>query len=431
MNTVNITSIYPERSFANESDKKLEIIFNDNSDQIPPVPFRCKIIYENGKEELSDFGVNEKSCILKQSSDRLQSQIIQIYPTFDGLNLISSSGFSHLIEAPAPKIFSLSSFISEDSLSIIVNFDKSVDIEHIENHIREYVDIEDEEDLALIMCDYLLLDHTIEQLSLFELKSCKWATRIQLIISTLKPLSTDTIEIEIKPQVLTEYKQKYPLYNEAISANISKLSNSINWWSYEPMIAITGPQEISFCGNFALIGHFSSPRGTTEVDFQWEVLGEVTADLYDYVKQNGKSTNLLLNAEMFNVNSVYIFNLKAFIHARKQSIEATHSLIRLDFETPNLSIYSTSLLESLAHYENDPVILFADFTIPDCIYPPQVCSIIMGKLLEIHFFKIFRLLDLAGKLLIQKFYFQLNKFRNEFHQFLPLIHIPYHRIIQH
>lgn len=320
---------------------------------------------------MSDFGVKEKSCILKESSDRLQSQIIQIYPTFDGLNLISS-GFSHLIEAPAPKIFSLSSFISEDSLSIIVNFDKAVDIEYIESHIREYVDIEDEEDLALIMCDYLLLDHTIEQLSLFELKSCKWATRIQLIISMLKPLSTDTIEIEIKQQVLTEYKQKYPLYNEAISANISKLSSSINWWSYEPMIAITGPQEVSFCGNFALIGHFSSPRGTTEVDFQWEVLGEVTADLYDYVKQNGKSTNLLLNAEMFNVNSVYTFNLKAFIHARKQSIEATHSLIRLDFETPNLSIYSTGLLESLPHYENDPVILFADFTIPDCIYPPQV-----------------------------------------------------------
>lgn len=115
-------------------------------------------------------------------NDPMTMLSIRLYPTFDGINLIGP-GFDHLIQASAPKIFPLSSFISEDRLSIIVNFDKSVNIELIENHIREnIVDIGDDDDLALIMCDYLLTESTIEQFSLFELESCRWATRTQFII---------------------------------------------------------------------------------------------------------------------------------------------------------------------------------------------------------------------------------------------------------
>ena len=341
--------------------------------ELPPTPIRCGIIYENGQQELSDYGQDQYSCRLKESKLRAKSQITRIYPTFDGINFIGS-GFDHLIQSPAPKIFALSSFISEDSLSIIVNFDKSVNIEIIENHIRENVD-DDEDDVALIMCDYLLTESTIEQLSLFELESCKWATRTQFIITILKPFSSDMIEIQLKPQVLSEHGQKYPLFNqESESANISKLSNHLNWWSYEPMIAIIGPNEISFCGIFSLIGHFSSPRGTTEVNFEWKVSGEVTSDLRQYVRSHGKSTNLLLNAEMFDINTEYTFTFSAFIHARRQSIEAVHSLIRLEYETPNLVIYSTNTLSSNPLRENDPILLFGDFHIPDCIYPPQLIT---------------------------------------------------------
>nr|XP_027203936.1 uncharacterized protein LOC113797709 [Dermatophagoides pteronyssinus] len=372
---VNLTTIQPQRSFSNESDLPLMIKFNDDDNhELPPTPIRCLVQYESGEQELSDYGQDQYSCRLKESGLRTKSQTIRLYPTFDGINLIGQ-GFDHLIQASAPKIFPLSSFISEDSLSIIVNFDKSVNIELIENHIREnIVDIGDDDDLALIMCDYLLTESTIEQLSLFELESCRWATRTQFIISILKPFASDMIEIQFKPQVLSEYGQKYSLLNEASSANISKLSNHLNWWSYEPMIAIIGPNEISFCGIFSLIGHYSSPRGTTDVDFEWKVSGEVTSDLRQYVQSQRKSTNLLLNAEMFDINTEYLFTFTAFIHARRQSIEAQHSLIRLGYESPNLIIYSTNLLNNNPIHENDPVILFGDFTIPDCIFPPQLIT---------------------------------------------------------
>ncbi|OTF77901.1 hypothetical protein BLA29_002054 [Euroglyphus maynei] len=375
-NTVNLTAIKPQQSLTNESDLPLMIKFittDDENQGLPPTPIRCQIQYENGERELSDFGQDQYSCRLKESKFRLKSQIMRIYPTFDGVNLIGP-GFSHLIQAPAPKIFSLSSFISEDSLSIIVNFDKSVNIEFIENHIRENVD-DDEDDVAMLMCDYLLTVSTIEQLSLFELESCKWATRTQFIISILKPFSSDVIEIQLKPQVLSEQGQKYSLFNEASSANISKLSNHLNWWSYEPMIAIIGPNEVSFCGIFSLIGQFSSPRGTTDVDFEWKVSGEVTTDLRQYVRNQRKSTNLLLNAEMFDINTEYTFTFSAFIHARRQSIEAVHTLIRLEYETPNLIIYSTNVLNNIPIHENDHIVLFADFNIPDCIHPPQLTTL--------------------------------------------------------
>ena len=327
-------------------------------------------MFEFGQSELANFGIKPNSCTLKRSQFRSKSQVIKIFPTFDGLNLMPVF-MEHLIEATPPKIFGLSSFVSEDGLTIVVNFDKSVDLATIDRSIKENTD--DEEDEPLVMCDYLLSENTIEHLSLYGLQSCRWATRIQLIISILRPLSSDSIEVEFKPQVMYEYDQKYALPSDTMSVNVSKLSNSINWWSYEPMINIVGPDEISACGEFALIGLFSSPRGSHDVEFQWDVARQASNELKQYVSRNGKTTNLLLSADMFEVGVEYTFTLKAFIHTRRQSLESTHTLTKLPYEAPIISLYHTRLLHTMPLYESDNITLLADVKVPDCIYPAQVC----------------------------------------------------------
>src|SRR5699024_8788687 len=151
-----------------------------------------------------------------------RSQTVRLYPTFDGVNIVPS-WVEHRIEALAPVIFPLTSFVSEDGLSVVVNFDRPVDLDTIEANIRENTD--DEDDWPLVMCDYLLQEATIEHLSLFGLQGCKWATRVQLVVSILRPLSSDSIDIRLKPRVLFEYGQKYPLPNRGdLSANVSKLA---------------------------------------------------------------------------------------------------------------------------------------------------------------------------------------------------------------
>lgn len=366
---VNLSLIGPLKSLTNESDSLLTIDFEDLTKQIPPIPIRCMIVFESGESELANFGIKLNSCTLKRSPLRSKSQKVKIYPTFDGVNLMPVF-MEHLIEATAPKLFALSSFVSEDGLSIVVNFDKPVDLGSIDRSIKDNTD--DDEDEPLVMCDYLLKENTIEHLSIYGLQACRWATRVQLIITILRPLSSDSIEVEIKPQVLLEYDQKYALSSEAMSANVSKLSNSINWWSYEPMVAIVGPSEISMCGEFALIGMFSSPRGTQDVDFQWEVAGEVSNELKQYVSRNGKSTNMVLSADMFESGVEYRFTFKAFVQARRQSLESTHSLSKLPYEAPLVSVFHSRLLHTLPLYESDNITLFADVKVPDCIFPAQV-----------------------------------------------------------
>ncbi|KAJ6225317.1 hypothetical protein RDWZM_003862 [Blomia tropicalis] len=363
--SINISLIGPSTSLTNESDSLLTIHFDDLNNEIPPIPIRCKVLYDNGEEELANFGVKLNSCTLPRSDHRSKSQKIRIYPTFDGIHMFSSS-VEHLIQAIPPRIFVLSSFVSEDGLSVVINFDKPVDLGAIDRNINANSDTYDDE--PLVMCDYLFTESTIEHLSLHGLQGCRWATRVQLIATILRPLSTDTIEVEFKPNVLFQHGQKFALPNEAMSGNVSKLSN---WWSYEPMVAITGPNEISACGNFALIGHFSSPRGTHEVDFQWEVEGDVSDELKHYVSRSGKSNNLLLSSDLLEIGIEYTFIFKAFIQVRRQSLQATHLLVKLPYEAPIISLYHTKLLHSLPFYESSNLTLFADINVPDCIQPPQ------------------------------------------------------------
>ena len=383
MHTVNISLIGPAKSLTNESDSLLTIDFEDLTHDIPPIPIRCKVHYESGESELSNFGIKPNSCTLRPSSLRTKSQRLKIYPTFDGVYLFPTH-MEHLIEATPPRIFVLSSFVSEDGLSVVVNFDKPVDLVAIERNITANTDDDDDDDNSFMMCDYLLKERTMEHLALHNLQSCRWATRIQLIITIQKPLSTDAIEVELNPQTVQEFDQRYPLLNgeQTMSANISKLSNSLNWWSYEPAVVVVGPNHVAPCDQFVLIGLFTSPRGTHEVDFSWEVAvgveggteeatDAISNELRHYVSRHGKSTNLILSADMVEVGVQYRFTFKAFIQARRQTIEAAHTLTKLEYPAPMITLYHTRLLHNMPLYESDNITLLADVRVPECVYPPQ------------------------------------------------------------
>lgn len=378
---MNISLIGPAKSLTNESDSHLTIDFEDLTHDTPPIPIRCKVLYElSGETELSNFGQKPNSCILRPSSLRAKSQKLKVYPTFDGVYLFPTH-LEHIIEATPPKIFALSSFVSEDGLAVVVNFDKPVDLVAIERNITANTDADDDDDdNSFVMCDYLLKERTMEHLALHNLQSCRWATRIQLIITIQKPLSTDAIEVELNPATVLEFDQKYPLSNgeQTISANISKLSNSLNWWSYEPALAVVGPNQVAPCDQFILSGLFTSPRGTHEVDFSWEVSVEgeeetpaVSNELKHFVNRHGKSTNLILSADMVEVGLQYRFTFKAFVQARRQTLEAVHTLTKLEYPAPVITLYHTRLLHNLPHYESDNITLLADVRVPECVYPPQ------------------------------------------------------------
>ncbi|CAG2170411.1 unnamed protein product, partial [Oppiella nova] len=183
---------------------------------------------------------------------------------------------------------------------------------------------------------------------------------------------SEDVHIKFKKHVIKESDQTIALSNpKQLEVIIGKLSAEPSWWSYEPHIAVTGPSEVPDCGIFALVGHFSSPRGTTDVQFQWEVVGDVGTDLKEHIQSNGKSTNLILDADFFEYHTPYKFVFRAFIPVRDQTLEVGHTLVKLDYDSPVVSIYHTRLLQSTPLSADQDILLLADISVPECVFPVQ------------------------------------------------------------
>ena len=118
-----------------------------------------------------------------------------------------------------------------------------------------------------------------------------------------------------------------------------------------------------------------SPRGTTDVQFQWEVVGDVGTDLKEHIQSNGKSTNLILDADFFEYHTPYKFVFRAFIPVRDQTLEVGHTLVKLDYDSPVVSIYHTRLLQSTPLSADQDILLLADISVPECVFPVQVSHI--------------------------------------------------------
>jgi hypothetical protein len=356
---LNNSEMYPKNITTDEFNETIILQFSDPSNSLPAIPLRCKVLYSNNFEELTIEGSQLYSCPLNPSKLRSKSQTLRITPTFDGINSLSKP-FELNITATYPKLSHQNSYVSEDGLVVVIIFEKPVDINQ---------DMKN----SSFLCEYLLSSETIDYLEEYGLRSCLWATKIQLIITTKKPIAENSVSIKFKKEVFKESDQLIANFNEIeLEVTARKLSAEPSWWSYEPMIAITGPSEIPNCGSFSLIGHFSSPRGTSDVKFEWTVVGVVNSDLKKYVELNGKSTNLILSSEFFDIHIPYKFIFRATIPVRDQTLEAGHTLIKLDYESPIVSIYHTRLLQHTPLYTDQDILLLADISVPECVFPIQV-----------------------------------------------------------
>ncbi|CAG2108991.1 unnamed protein product, partial [Medioppia subpectinata] len=334
------SEMFPKNITTKDSNETINLQFSDPSNSLFGIPFRCLVSYSSeNSEQLTDETNQLHSCSLSPSKLRLHSQTLEINPTFDGINLLSKP-FKLNITAPSPQISHQNCYASEDGLAVIVMFETPVHI--IEHSLQN----------ALIICEQLLTNETIDYLK--------------------KTISENSVHIKFKPNVIRESDQTIALSNPTqLEVIVGKLSAEPSWWSYEPHIAVTGPSEVPDCGIFALIGHFSSPRGTTDVQFQWEVVGEVGNELKEHIQENGKSTNLILDSDFFEYHTPYKFVFRAFIPVRDQTLEVAHTLIKLDYDSPVVSIYHTRLLQSTPLSADQDIMLLADISVPECVFPVQ------------------------------------------------------------
>ncbi|XP_054162417.1 uncharacterized protein LOC128960372 [Oppia nitens] len=356
-----LSEMTPKNTSTSDSNETITLQFSDPSNSLFGIPFRCKLFYSIGnREQLTDETNQLNSCSIKPTKLRSHSQTVEIHPTFDGINLLSKP-FQFNITAQSPQISYQNCYVSEDGLVVIIQFETPV---HITQHFSD--------NNLLEVCEQLLTNETIDYLSFYGLKSCLWASKKQLIITTDKSIAENLVHIKFKKYAIRESDQMLAISNQnQLDAIAGKLSAEPSWWSYEPNIAITGPSEIPECGIFALIGHYSSPRGTTNVKFQWDVLGEVSNELKEHIENNGKSTNLILDADFFDYHTPYKFVFKAFIPVREQTLEVGHTLVKLEYDSPIVSIYHTRLLQSTPLYSDQDILLLADISVPECVFPVQ------------------------------------------------------------
>ena len=353
--------MHPKNISTSEANQTIALQFSEYSNSLFGIPFRCQVLYtKSNSTELTPESNQLHSCSLNPSTLRSESQILYITPTFDGINLLSKP-FELNITAPFPPISHQNCYASEDGLAVIIMFEKSV---QMATQLSSN---------SLHTCEQLLTNDTIDYLSFYGLKSCLWTSKVQLVIAVDKPISETSIQIKFKRNVLRESDQWIGLSNDReVEVTAGRLSAEPSWWSYEPHIAITGPSEIPDCGIFALNGHFSSPRGTAGVQFHWEVEGDVSSDLKEHVEAVGKSTNLILDAEFFEYHTPYKFVFKALVPVKEQTLEVGHTLVKLHYDSPLVSIYHTRLFQSTPLYSDQDIILLADVSVPECVFPVQV-----------------------------------------------------------
>lgn len=358
----NDSEMNPKTISTAASNQTIALQFSEYSNSLFGIPFRCHVSYaKSNRTEVTAESDQLHSCSLNPSPLRSESQIVYITPTFDGINLLSKP-FELNITAPFPQISHQNCYVSEDGLAVVIMFERSVQMATHSGPNSWHT------------CQQLLTNETIDYLSFYGLKSCLWTSKVQLVIAVDKPIAEVSVHIKFKRNLLRESDQWIALSNEnEVEVTAGRLSAEPSWWSYEPVIAITGPSEIPDCGIFALNGHFSSPRGTADVQFHWEVEGEVGADLKEHVESNGKSTNLILSAEFFEYHTPYKFVFKARIAVREQTLEVGHTLVKLHYDSPLVSIYHTRLLQSTPLYSDQDIILLADVSVPECVFPVQVC----------------------------------------------------------
>lgn len=333
-------SVAPTTIFVQELENSITLKFKSFSGSVPSLPLQCPIINSSSSDGglKTEEGREAKTCILS-SRQPVKSQVIFVTPTYDGIDFVGDT-IKIVIVAPVPGVSQSKSFISIDGLTIIVTFEKPVNVEEMNPE-------------GSSLCTQVLSLSTLRSLNDYDVVNCAWATKVQFMIYLSKPITGREIDINFSPSNIKEDSQDIALSNkEEIKITVRKLTTE--WWSFPPKLLITGPSEVPRCGAFALTGHYSSPKGSYGVQYKWTVskgdqdsktvtgLSVSDQELQLFVELSQRQ-HLLLDSIAFAVGVTYSFTLTASLEG-EETLVASHRLVKFDFDAPIVSIYSSIML---------------------------------------------------------------------------------------
>ncbi|GFR07860.1 REJ domain-containing protein, partial [Trichonephila clavata] len=334
---VGYTSMSPKQAVLYRRGPQ-ELIVTFTGSKVPRLPLIC-IISGDELPEQKRLAPSEAdtldSCIIPYPKSSVELSVAQ---SFNGIHIFNTV-FSLKFYAPPPAI--KYSYLAEDGHAIVTLFDKPVNLSNLDE------------------CSKMLNSETLTRLGAGAV--CKWASKQQLIISVQNPIKRNPFRVTFQKDVLKQDSQRYSL------PETSRLT--FDAWSPQPsikaQIAISGPTIVSYCGEFTLVGHFSSPAGDAE--FYWAAYREDKNSLepsLSNVLSGAKSSSLTLNSSLLEVNTVYIFVLTTE-KSSYEKYEAKHQISSVPYIGPLVTAYSDVVTQPSVTVDQR-VTLRADLTIPDC-----------------------------------------------------------------
>ncbi|OQR76364.1 hypothetical protein BIW11_00609 [Tropilaelaps mercedesae] len=338
----------PYRILENKNATSVRVKFSGGN--VPKYPLYCRVMKADvGRQKMIPVYPSGIATQLNECEIPLppQSQDYIIFPTLDGLNAMSTN-FSFLFYATRPQI--KQSYMHSDGGAAIVFFDRDVNIS------------------ALLTCEDMLTDETLNALGGADYLSCRWATKHQLVIF-LPKREKNSVKLQFRSSNFTEDGQRYIQDvgdDLKTDAKVQEVKDSPIY------IAITGPNVIPYCGDFELFAHYSWANGVPDA-FQWTVQRNDSVKISDKdmlameVKRTTGST-LSLASELFDFGIQYTFTLK--VGQGKSAGIATHQVIRHENPGPIVLLYSTTMLqlEPVTVSQSD-IVIYVETIIPD----PERC----------------------------------------------------------
>ena len=337
---VRFNTVAPTTIFTHELDNPITLRFKSFSGNVPSLPLQCPITNSSSANTRfkTEEGSETNTCLLI-SKQPVKSQVIFVTPTYDGIDSVGDT-IKVVVVAPVPGVSQSKSFISVDGLTIIITFDKAVNVEEMNPE-------------GSSLCTQILSLSTLRSLNDYDVVSCVWATKIQFMIYLNKPIMGKEIDINFSPTSIKEDLQDIALSNkEEIKVTVRKLTTE--WWAFPPKLIITGPSEVPRCGAFALTGHYSSPKGSYGVQYKWTVTkgneeskaissSSVADQELKLFVELSQRQHLLLDSIALATGVTYKFTLTATSDG-EETLVASHRLVKFDFDAPIVSIYSNIML---------------------------------------------------------------------------------------
>lgn len=261
---------------------------------------------------------------------------------------------------------------------------------------------------SIQLCAKLLSKRTLKLLHKYRLHNCIWPSRVQFLIKLSKPISTiapdnnslSPVKITFRKGVLSEHNQPDGLSNEQeINIELNKLPLESLGVPLSPRLALTGPNQVPPCGQFSLTAHLSSPYGLVageSLKMSWSVekvvsiiqptinstlssvakqldaqQAEVKWQTLRQLVQSNKGNNLVLDAQLLQfIPQLYEFYVSATFTTSLTTVtlNATHQVSKLDYETPIGTIYGSHILAQQQQQLNphNQVMMIADIQVPEC-----------------------------------------------------------------